>query len=192
MRWMLNFVRRGRVDRELAQEVESHLEEKVADLMEAGMPEQEARKKANREFGNVVLYTEISREVWGWVWLETLMHDVRYGARMLRKNPGFTAVAVSTLALGIAVNTTIFSVVSGWLLKKPPVADPDRVVMVVSNNARRASERMQVPPVDFLAWRNANHVFESLAAAEGYRDFSLTGAGEPELLSGMRVTPNYF
>src|SRR5437899_12734962 len=138
MKWILDIVRRRPEDRELAQEVESHLEEKVADLMEAGMPEQEARYQARREFGNVALYKEISREVWGWVWLETLMQDVRYGARMLRKNPGFTAVAVSTLALGIAVNTTIFSVVSGWMLKKPAVTDPERVVMVASTNPARA------------------------------------------------------
>src|SRR5713226_1778628 len=191
MKWILDFFRR-RADHELAQEMESHLEERVADLTDSGMSEQEARYQARREFGNVVLYTEISREVWKWVWLETLLLDLRYGARMLRKNPGFTLVAVATLALGIAVNTTIFSLVSGWMLKKPPVADPDRVVMVVSTNARRNLERMRVPAVDFLAWKDANHVFDSLAAADPYHDFSLTGAGDPERLSGMRVTVNYF
>src|SRR5438445_5133784 len=132
MKWILDFILRRREDRELAQEVATHLEEKVADLMESGMSEREARYKARREFGNVALYKEISREVWGWSWLEALLQDLRYGVRMLRKNPGFTLVAATTLALGIAVNTTIFSLVSGWLLKKPAVADPDRVVMVVS------------------------------------------------------------
>jgi len=82
------------------------------------------------------------------------------------------------------VNTTIFSLVSGWLLKKPAVADPDRVVMVVSTNAPRALERGWVSAIDFLAWRDANHVFDSLAAAAAYHNFSLTGAGEPERLSG--------
>jgi putative ABC transport system permease protein len=187
-RKLLFLIRRRGFDRELEEEMRLHLEMKA----QAGGGTEEARYAAQRKFGNAVLLREASRETWSWVWLETLLQDLRYGARMLRTNPGFTVVAATTLALGIAVNTTIFSVVSGWLLKKPPVADPDRVVMVVSNNGRRALERMQVPPVDFLAWRNANHVFESLAAAEGYRDFSLTGAGEPELLSGMRVTPNYF
>src|SRR5215467_6513685 len=166
MKWILNFVRRRRVDSELAQEVESHLEEKVADLMEGGMPEREAREKANREFGNMTLYREISREVWGWTWLETLLQDLHYSARMLRKNPGFTFVATATLALGIAVNSTIFSVVSGWLLKPPAVADPERVVTVVSTNAKRHLEWEEVSAVDFLAWRTANHVFENLAAAD--------------------------
>jgi putative ABC transport system permease protein len=111
---------------------------------------------------------------------------------MLRKNPGFTLVAVATLALGIAVNTTIFSVFSGWLLKKPPVADPDRVVMVAATNTARALERAQVSAIGYLAWRDANHVFEGMAAAQPYLDVSLTGAGEPERLSGMRVTASYF
>src|SRR5215472_2472812 len=79
MNWILSFGHSRRVDRELAQEVESHLEEKVAELMEAGMPEREARQQAHREFGNVTLYREISREVWGWNWLETLLQDLKYG-----------------------------------------------------------------------------------------------------------------
>src|SRR5713226_7396123 len=159
MKWIINFVHRRRAERELAQEVESHLEEKIADLMDSGMSEREARQKANRDFGNVALYREISRDVWGWVWLETLVQDLRYGARMLRRNPGFTVVAGATLALGIAANTTIFSLVSGWLLKRPAVTDPDRVVVVVSTNAKRGLAREEVSAVDFLAWRDANHMF---------------------------------
>ena len=192
MRWIFDFFHRRRADRELAQEVESHLEEKMADLMESGMPEREAREKARREFGNVALYREISREVWTWVWMESLLQDLRYGARTLRKNPGFTLVAAATLALGIAVNSSIFSLFSGWLLKKPPVADPDRAVVVVSTNRAIEQERGRVSAVDFLAWRDANQVFQNLSAAEPDHDFSLTGGGEPERLTGMRVTANYF
>jgi len=165
-----------------------HLEMKAR----AGGGTKDAGYAAQRQFGNTTLLREESRDMWGWVWLETLMQDLRYGARMLRKNPGFTVVTTVTLALGIAVNASIFSIISGWLLKKPPVANPDRVVVVVSTNPARALERGWASEVDFLAWRNANHVFADLAAADPYHDFSLTGTGEPERLSGMRVTANYF
>ncbi len=192
LRRLLFMARRGELSRDLGEEILQHIEIKTRKLIDGGLSPDEARYRARREFGNTVLVSEASRDMWGWVWLETLVQDLRYGVRMLRKNPGFTTVAAATLALGIAVNTTIFSLVSGWLLKKPPVADPDRVLMVVSTNAARAFERMHVPAVDFLAWKDANHVFESLTAAETSHDFSLTGGGEPERLSGMRVTANYF
>jgi predicted permease len=179
---------RRRFESQLDEEMRFHLEMKA----HAGGGTKDAGYAAQRQFGNTTLLREESRDMWGWVWLETLVQDLRYGARMLAKNPGFTLVATATLALGIAVNTTIFSAVSGWLLKKPPVADPDRMVVVVSTNAARAIERGRCPEVDFLAWRDENHVFAEMAAADPYHDFSLTGAGDPERLTGMRVTANYF
>jgi len=181
-------IRRKQFERDLEDEMRVHLEMKA----EASGATEDARYAARRQFGNTMLLRETSREMWGWVWLETLVQDLRYGARMLRKNPGFTFVATATLALGIAVNSSIFSVISGWLLKKPVVADPDRAVAVVATNPARGLERGQIPAVDFLAWRRANHVFADLAAADPYHDYSLTGAGEPERLTGMRVTANYF
>ena len=187
-RKLLFVMQRARFERDLQDEMRAHLEMKAEEL---GGTE-DARYAARRQFGNTLLLRERSRDMWGWARLETLWQDLRYGTRMLRKNPGFTFVATATLALGIAVNTTIFSVINGWLLKKPAVTDPDRVVMVVSTNAARVVERGWVPAVDYLAWRDANHAFDSLAAAQAYQDFSLTGAGEPERLSGMRVTANYF
>jgi len=179
---------RGRFESQLDEEMRFHLEMKAR----ARGGTEDAGYAARRQFGNAVLLREQSRDMWGWVWLETLAQDLRYGARMLAKNPGFTFVATATLALGIAVNTTIFSVVSGWLLKKPPVADPDRLAVVVSTNAARAIERGRSAEVDFLAWQNENYVFAEMAAADPYHDYSLTGAGEPERVSGMRVTANYF
>ena len=179
---------RGRFESQLDEEMRFHLEMKAR----ASGGTEDAGYAAQRQFGNALLLREASRDMWGWVWLETLAQDVRYGARMLGKNPGFTFVATVTLALGIAVNTTIFSVISGWLLKKPPVADPDRLVMIVSTNTKKDFERWRVSAVDFLAWRNWNHVFADVAAADPYHDFSLTGGGDPERVSGMRVTVNYF
>jgi hypothetical protein len=124
MKWIINFVRRRGSDRQLAQEVEAHLEEKMADLMDSGIPEQEARQRARREFGNVALNRQDSREAWGWVWLETLVQDLRYGARILRRNPGFTSVAVLSLAIGIGVNSTMFSLADGLLLRPLSVSRP--------------------------------------------------------------------
>jgi putative ABC transport system permease protein len=186
------FFRRERFDRDLAEEIRQHVERKTANLMETGAAPDEARYRAQREFGNTLLLRERSRDLWTWVWLETLVQDIRYGARMLRKNPGFATVAVLTLALGIAVNTTIFSVISGWLLNPPPLPDPDRVVMVVSTHAARALDRERVSAVDYQAWRAGSHAFTDLAAAEPYWDFTLTGNGEPERSEGMRVSASYF
>ena len=190
-RKVLFAMRRGELGRALAEEIAQHIEIKTRKLMDAGLAPDKARYRAQREFGNTVLVSEASRDLWGWVWLETLVQDLRYGARMLRKNPGFTFVATATLALGIAINSSIFSLISAWWLRKPAVADPDRVVAVVAANPARVVERGRSSAVDFLAWRAANHVFADLAAADPYHDFSLTGSGEPERLTGMRVTANY-
>jgi len=179
---------RRRFDCDLADEIQLHLEMKAR----AGGGTDEAALAARRQFGNETLLREQSREQWAWIWLETLAQDVRYGTRMLAKNPGFALVATATLALGVAVNTTIFSIVSGWLLKKPPVADPDRLMVVVSTNAVRSVARGRTSEVDYLAWRIDNHVFTDMAAAEPYHDFTLTGEGAPERVNGMRVTANYF
>ncbi len=191
-RRLLFAMRRSERSQDLGEEISQHIEIKTRKLIDAGLAPDEARYRAQREFGNTMLVSEASRDMWRWVWLETLVQDLRYGARMLRKNPGFTFVTTATLALGIAINSSIFSLISAWWLKKPAVAEPDRVVAVVATNPARVVERGRSSAVDFLAWRTANHVFADLAAADPYHDFSLTGSGEPERLTGMRVTANYF
>ncbi len=126
--------------------------------------------------------------------MQTLLQDLRYGLRQLRRNPGFTAVAVVTLALGIGANTAIFSVVSGVLLRKPPVRDPGRVVLALSINRAEGWGYGPDHPVsapDFLDWGNASHAFEEMAAIAPWGDFCLTGVGEPQRVAGTRVSANF-
>src|ERR1700722_20539760 len=124
----------------------------------------------------------------------TFGKDLRLAIRMLVKKPGFTLVAVLTLALGIAVNATIFSLVSAFLLRRPPGRDPNRVVVVSSTNAVQTFQG-DVNPVsapNYLAWRGANDVFADMAAADEYRTVSLTDQGLPEALRSAAISPNCF
>jgi len=119
-----------RVDADLDREVNAHLEMLIEEKLRAGMPAAEARRAARIELGGVEQVKEQVREVRAGAWLDSLFQDLRYGARMLRKNPGFTAVAVLTLALGIGMNTAIFSVVDTILFKSLPYPHSNRIVMI--------------------------------------------------------------
>ncbi|HET7205941.1 MAG TPA: ABC transporter permease [Terriglobales bacterium] len=122
------------------------------------------------------------------------VQDIRYALRQMRKNPGFTAVAVLTLALGVAVNATIFSLVSGFLLQRPPGQDPEHVVVISSISPEDVFHRdaFRVSAPNYLAWRDANHVFGEMSAADQDRSVSLAGNPQPEVLHAAAVSPNYF
>jgi predicted permease len=126
--------------------------------------------------------------------MNTLVQDLRYGLRQLIKNPGFTAVAVVTLALGIVINATMFSMVSATLLRRPPGHDPDRVAVVstINPSAGFQADNNQVSAANYLAWREANHVFSDVAAADEYRNASLTEQRESESVRSAAVSANYF
>src|SRR5437773_12579502 len=122
--WNWLFHRKAR-EEDLEEEVQSHLRLAAKDHAESGETAGQARTSAVREFGNSLLVKEITRDMWGFRWLETLGQDLRYGLRQLLRNPGFTAVAILTLALGIGINSTIFSLARGMLLAPPPVLGPE-------------------------------------------------------------------
>jgi len=126
--------------------------------------------------------------------METLLHDLRFGVRMLRKAPGFTIVAVIVLALGIGANTAIFSVVNAILLRPLPFQDPERLVQVWHVPPPRSfpgMSRFSVSPANYLDWEKQSHVFKSMAIY-GYSNYSLAGTGDPESVTGIRVSPEFF
>ncbi len=126
--------------------------------------------------------------------MDTLRKDLQLAVRMLMKNPGFTGAAVLTLALGIAVNTTLFSLVSAFLLRRPPVHDPDRVAVVSAIDPKGDfhADTAAVSIPNYLAWHDASHAFSEMAAADQYRTMSFTMQRQSEILRSAAVTPNYF
>jgi putative ABC transport system permease protein len=126
--------------------------------------------------------------------MDTMLQDLRYGLRQLRKSPGFTAIAVLTLALGIAINATMFSMVSAILLRRPPGVDPDRVAVVTSIDPASGfqADASQVSPPNFLAWRESNHVFSEMAGADVFRTASLTSQRESQPVRAAAVSANFF
>ena len=156
--------------------------------MEAGQTSEEAPYAARRAFGNVTLIQEVTREMWGWTALERLGQDLRYAMRMMRKRPGFTAVAVLSLALGIGANTAIFSVVNGVLLRPLPFRDPGRLMMLDEKWLPRFPH-FEGTPKDFLSWREQSRAFDKIAAFVGVA-FNVTSEDQPEQISGARVSAN--
>jgi predicted permease len=187
------FFRRGRAQRDLKEEMDEHVRMKAKDLADEGMPPNEALNAARREFGNSLLLRERSRDAWGFACFEMLLQDLRYGLRILQRSPGFTTAAVLTLAIGLAANTAIFSVIDGVLLKPLAYPHPGRLVAVQIFLPEFARKYPMIP-VDagsYTAWSQQAKSLAGIAAAEP-RTVNLTGSGEPRRLSAAAVTPNMF
>jgi putative ABC transport system permease protein len=191
MGWLKQILSRRRRYDELAESIREHLEEKIEDLMEEGLTREEATHRARREFGNVTLIEERSREVWQWHRTETLLRDLRFGARMLLKNPGFSLIVIAILALGIGANTAIFSVANAFLLQPLPYKESDRLVTLWHKYPKLNMPQATVSPPAFIDYRDRNHVFEDMTAMTRYHA-DLIGQGEPERLQCLVTSVNFF
>ncbi|HLJ40189.1 MAG TPA: ABC transporter permease [Candidatus Acidoferrales bacterium] len=181
--------RREQFDHDMDDEMRVHLELREKEYTQNGFSPEEAHMAARKNFGNALAIREVSHDSWGWAWLEHLGQDLRFAFRMFATNPGFTAVAVLTLALGIGANTAIFSVVYGVLLQPLPYKDASRLVVLNETTPKVGSVSVSYP--NFLDWRQQCHAFSQIAAVHDV-GFNLAGVTQPENISGEAVSPNFF
>ena len=179
-------LRRDAVLDDIDAELRSHIEMEAEANREAGMTPAEARLSAMKSFGNVGSMKDLAYDVKGGGFIETLWQDVRFSARMLRKHPGFTAIAVVTLALGIGANTAIFSIVNAVLLRPFPYQAPDQLVIV---GEYAAGGTVSYP--NFADWRDDRSLFQLASAVRPNENFNFSGAGEPERLQGRLVSAGF-
>src|SRR5579872_2442156 len=198
MRWLAkislrvrSLFRRSAVDIELDEELRSHVERQIAANVSAGMSQAEARRAALREFGGVEGLKEECRDARKVNWLQDLAQDLRYGLRMLRKSPGFTTIAVLTLALGIGANTALFSVVDALLLRPLPYRNSNQLVMVWEDDVALGEKHNVVSPANFLDWAKQNHAFDSMAYFGDDRA-NLTGSSGPQVVTAQFTSANFF
>ncbi len=172
-------------------EIDAHLELLTQRYVSQGMTEEAARRAARLQFGNLTRHREDRHDLRSRPALESLWQDVRQAARTIRRNPAFTAAVVLTLALGIGANTAIFTICNAILLKPLPYTDPDRLVMLWERNAGSATPG-SVAPANFLDWRAQTHSFDRVAAIHPFPNFVLSGAGDPQRLTGAAVSWDFF
>jgi putative ABC transport system permease protein len=181
---------RADADRELDDEFRYHLDREIERQLQTGVPPREARHAALRALGGVAQLQEECRDARGARWLDIFAQDLRYGVRLMRRSPGFSAAAVLTIALGIAAATAIFSVVYGVALQPLPYRDPARLVSLWTATADLS--RSFVGAANWKDWRAQNTTLEDIALIRHVANYNLTGDGEPERLLGARVTANLF
>ena len=188
--WTRAILRRSRVEGEMDVELRAHMESYAEDLMRGGISREEAQRRARMEFGGVERVKEECRESRGVHFVESLTQDLRFALRMLRKSPGFTAVAVLTLALGVGANSAIFSFVYGILLAPLPYKNPSRLIVLNETTPRVGMVSVSYP--NFLDWRAQSREFSQFAAAYSVGfNLAAVGISQPENISGEAVSPNF-
>jgi predicted permease len=192
IRWIQFLILRRSAEAELAEELEFHRAARQQQLERSGFSPDEARFASRRALGNVTLAREDARAVWIWPSLEHVWQDVRYGARLLIKQPTFAATAILTLAVGIGATTTVFSVVEAELWKPLPFPDSQRLVALHTTGPGPSGAQEPVSAPDFRDWRSQSHAFEELAAFRWSVRHVLRGRDGPETVRGMPVTSNFF
>ena len=185
--------RRRSREEELEEEIQSHLQMAIRDRVERGESAEEAESAARREFGNLGLIKETTRGMWRWAEAKLIFDEMRYGLRMLRKSPGWTAVMCAVLALGIGLTTAIFSLAYGILLRALPYPDPERIVALYLTNTVAAAagySHFSVNAPSWIEWRAQSRSFEDIAITKSGVNFNLTGDGLPERVQGARASWN--
>jgi predicted permease len=179
------------MDQEFARERDAHLDMLAEENVRRGMSTEEARRAARIRLGGRTQLQETNRELHGLPALETFFQDTRYAFRMLRKNLGFTAVAVLTMAVGIGANTAIFSVVYAMLLKPLPYSEPEQLLTLFEAQPQAGGKATGWSYANFAELREQNHIFSDMAASQQHQ-LTLTGRGEPSVVNTSVVTPELF
>ncbi|MBO0721183.1 MAG: ABC transporter permease, partial [Blastocatellia bacterium] len=187
----LALLHKRQAEDELDDELRYHIERQTEQNIRLGMNPEEAYHAARKTFGGVEQAKERSRDARGVRWIEDFWQDLRYGARMLVKQPGFTLMVVATLALGIGANSAIFSVVNAVLLNPLPYPDADRIMNLSTYEHAQPEYDRGVSYLNFLDWQKQQSVFTQLAVSRN-QSFNLTGGGEPEIVSGAFISPEAF
>jgi predicted permease len=191
MHWLRRLFRKEQAEKQLDSELRFHLERQIADYIAAGMSPNEASRRARLDFGSSEGIKEDCRESRRSNVTETLLQDMHFGLRILRKNPGFTLAAITTLALGIGANTAIFTVLNSVVLRPLPYRDPSRLALVWTGSAQNRQARFPASGPQLTYLREHNRLFEDVGAIWASTG-TLAGLAEPEQLKAGNVTSNFF